>query len=59
MGRLLKKEAASSVTATGPYTLEEVNERLDKAEADITAGHTYTSDEAFNMMEDEFPYLCK
>lgn len=59
MARFMKKESTSSVTTTGPHTLEEVNQRLDKAEEDIAAGRTCTSDEAFDMIENEFPYLCK
>lgn len=57
--RHLQKEPETSAIGGGSFTLTEMNEKLDRAEADISAGRTYTSKQVFDMMEDEFPYLCK
>lgn len=59
MGRIRHREPETPAIGVGPFTIAEVNEKLDRAEADIAAGRTYTSQQVFGMMEDEFPYLCK
>lgn len=42
-----------------PYTMEEINARIDEAEADIDAGRVYTSEQMHKMMEAKYPWLCK
>lgn len=42
-----------------PYTMEELNERIDEAEAEIEAGETLFSQELFAQMEYKYPWLCK
>lgn len=42
-----------------PYTIEEINARIDEAEADIDAGRVYTSEQMHKMMEAIYPWLCK
>lgn len=42
-----------------PYTMEEINARIDEAEADIDAGRVYTSEQMHKMMETKYPWLCK
>lgn len=59
MGKHFKKESEALAIGTGPFTLAEINERLDRSEADILGGRTYTSKQVFDEMEKEFPYLCK
>lgn len=42
-----------------PYIMEEINARIDEAEADIDAGRVYTSEQMHKMMEAKYPWLCK
>lgn len=42
-----------------PYSMEEINARIDEAEADIDAGRVYTSEQAHKMIEAKYPWLCK
>ena len=42
-----------------PYTMEEINRRLDEAEAEIEAGEVLTSEEVFAEMERKYPWLCR
>lgn len=42
-----------------PYTMEEINARIDEAEADIDAGRVYSSEQVHKMMEAKYPWLCK
>lgn len=42
-----------------PYTVEEINARIDEAEADIDAGRVYTSEQMHKMMEAQYPWLWK
>lgn len=43
-----------------PYTMEELNARIDEAEAEIDAGVPgYTMEEVHEMMTEKFPWLCK
>ena len=42
-----------------PYTMEELNKRIDEAEAEIEAGETLSSQELFAQMENKYPWLCK
>lgn len=56
--KLLRKEAKAREQLT-PYTLEELNARIDEAETQIEAGEVLTNDEVFNRMERKYPWLCK
>ena len=42
-----------------PYTMEELNARIDEAEAEIEAGETLSSQELFEHLEHQYPWLCK
>ena len=42
-----------------PYTLKELNDRIDEAEAEIEAGETLSSQEVFEHLEHKSPWLCK
>lgn len=39
--------------------IEEINARIDEAEADIDAGRVYSSEQVHKMMEAKYPWLCK
>lgn len=42
-----------------PYTMEELDARIDEALEDIKAGRVYSSEEVHRMMENKYPWLCK
>lgn len=43
-----------------PYTMEELNARIDEAEAEIDAGVPgYTVEEVHETMVKKYPWLCK
>lgn len=41
----------------GPYTLEELYERIDEAEANVAAGMWLTEEESRNRIRQKFPWL--
>ena len=45
----VEKETAEQVE---PYTMEEINARIDRAEADIAAGRVHSREEMSQMMND-------
>lgn len=55
----LNKQAAIKVEKLRPYTLEELDARIDEAEAEIEAGEVMTNEEVFANMERKYPWLCK
>ena len=58
--RLTAKACKSAVQEDlVPYTMEEINARIDEAEADIDAGRVYSSEQVHKMMEAKYPWLCK
>lgn len=60
--RIKAKTGKSATTAQEdltPYTMEEINTRIDEAEADIDAGRVYSSEQVHKMMEAKYPWLCK
>lgn len=59
LSRHSKKEQVEEEEDLTPYTMEEINARLDEAEKNIAAGEVYTSQEVHRMIEKEFPWLCK
>lgn len=54
-----RKSATTNQENLSSYTMEEINARIDEAEADIDAGRVYTSEQVHKMMEDKYPWLCK
>lgn len=55
--RVSKEQVKEDLT---PYTMEELNARIDEAEAEIDAGVPgYTVDEVHEMMVKKYPWLCK
>lgn len=42
-----------------PFTLEEINRRLDMAEADMKAGRTFSCESVHEHLEQKFPWLCE
>lgn len=42
-----------------PYTMEELNRRMDEGEAEEAAGLVFTSEEVHRAIEKEFPWLCR
>lgn len=55
--RVSKQQAKEDLT---PYTMEELNARIDEAEAEIDAGIPgHTLAEIHEMMVNKYPWLCK
>lgn len=55
--RVSKEQVKEDLT---PYTMEELNARIDEAEAEIDAAVPgYTVDEVHEMMVKKYPWLCK
>ena len=42
-----------------PYTMEEINARIERSLADAKAGRVHTTEEVRRMMETKYPWLCK
>ena len=42
-----------------PFTMEDINRRLDMAEADMLAGRTMSCESVHEYMEQKFPWLCE
>lgn len=59
LSRHSKKEQVEEEEDLTPYTMEEINRRLDEGEAEEAAGLVYTSEEVHRMIENEFPWLCR
>ena len=49
---LIEQVETETKAQTKPYTMEELNARIDRAEADIAAGRIYTREEMSQMMND-------
>lgn len=52
-----KKAAAAVKEDLTPYTMEELDRRLDEGEAEEAAGLVYTNEEVMQEMKREFPWL--
>ena len=50
----LMKEAAEEEYSLRPFTMEELNARIDQAERDIAEGRVHDFDEAMDELEKEF-----
>lgn len=53
-----KKEIETKEDLT-PYTMEEINARIDEAEADIDAGRVIATETFIKDMEQQNPWLCQ
>ena len=42
-----------------PYTMAEINARINEAEDDIANGRVYPADEMHKSLEDKYPWLCE
>ena len=42
-----------------PYTMEELDARIERSLADAEAGRIYTTEEVRRMMESKYPCLCE
>lgn len=57
--RVHSTPAATEAENLRPYTMEELNARIDEAEAEIEGGETLSSQELFEHLENKYPWLCK
>ncbi|MEL5894737.1 hypothetical protein AAE250_14735 [Bacteroides sp. GD17] len=53
----LARQSAKAAPSQPPYTLEELNTRLDEAEADIAANRVMTCEEANAEVRKALPWL--
>ena len=42
-----------------PFTMEDINKRLDMAEADMKAGRIMSCESVHECLEQKFPWLCE
>lgn len=49
---LIEQVEAETKEQLKPYTMEEINARIDRSEADIAAGRVYTREEMSQMMNE-------
>ena len=42
-----------------PYTMAEINARINEAEDDIANGRVCSADEMHKSLEDKYPWLCE
>jgi predicted transcriptional regulator len=49
---LIEQVEAETKEQLKPYTMEEINARIDRSEADIAAGRVYTREEMSQMMKE-------
>ncbi|WP_455591438.1 hypothetical protein [Bacteroides sp.] len=59
VARIVKSTQSVSTEDLTPYTMEELNVRIDEAEADIAAGKGKQSVQVFEEMEQKYPWLCR
>lgn len=55
----LKKDISQKATVSKPYTLAELNARIDRAEEDIFEGRTLSNEQVFKEIDDYLIELCK
>ena len=53
------KAAADNQEKLSAYTTEELESRIDEYLADDAAGRVYTTEQAANIIERKYPFLCK
>lgn len=55
-----KDEENSGILAEPePFTMEDINNRLDMAEADMLAGRILSCESVHESLEQKFPWLCE
>ena len=55
-----KDEEESGILAElEPFTMEDINKRLDMAEADMIAGRIMSCENVHESLEQKFPWLCE
>ncbi len=42
-----------------PYTMAEINARINEAEDDIVNGRVYSAEEMHKSLEEKYPWLCE
>ncbi len=42
-----------------PYTMAEINARINEAEDDIANGRVYSAEEMHESLEEKYPWLCE
>ena len=52
-------EQSGVLAEPAPFTMEEINRRLDKAEDDMKAGRTMSCESVHEQLEQKFPWLCE
>ena len=52
-------KASKEEERLAPYTMEEINARIERSLADAKAGRVHTTEEVRRMMETKYPWLCK
>lgn len=57
IARIMKSAAVEPPPASVPYTMDELNARIDEAEADIEAGRVLTNAEANAEVRKALPWL--
>ena len=57
--KLLRKLRTERATQTKPYTMEEIDKRIEASLADDAAGNVLTSRQVDQQMKEKFPFLCK
>ena len=52
-------EASEEEQRLTPYTMEEINARIERSRANIKAGRVHTTEEVRRMIENKHPWLCE
>lgn len=53
MAERLTEHAKQEEESVKPYTMEEINARIDQSERDFTEGNYYTHEEVLKMLDEE------
>lgn len=54
-----EEEQTGILAEPEPFTMEDINRRLDMAEADMKAGRTMSCESVHEQLEQRFPWLCE
>ena len=57
--KLLSRERKKATEDLTPYTMEEINARIERSRANIKAGRVHTTEEVRRMIENRHPWLCE
>lgn len=58
-GKLYEEVEEEEKQRLTPYTMEEINARIERSRANIKAGRVHTTEEVRRMIENEHPWLCE